>query len=90
LARYIGTSKPPSFPWRANHPYVIADRWQPEEDRNYEKEDDVNVSFYGYIRGGSYRVNGRIHIVGLGDLNIKDIQVVNDPCPEYKKDDAEV
>lgn len=47
------------------------------------------MSFYGYVRGSSYRVNGRVHVVGLGDFQIKDIEVVNDPCPEFKKDGGE-
>lgn len=41
------------------------------------------------MRGSSYRVNGRVHVVGLGDFQIKDIEVVNDPCPEFKKDGVE-
>lgn len=49
----------------------------------------MEVSFYGYVRGGSYRVNGRVHVVGLGDLMVKDIRVVEDPCPEYRKEDTE-
>ncbi len=81
LARYIGTTKPPVFPWRVNHPYVIADRWTTPEDRNYRGDDLVDAAFCGYVRGCSYRVNGRIHLVGLGDYLIKDIEVMNDPCP---------
>ena len=81
LARYIGTAKPPAFPWRSSHPYLVADRWQTVEDGNYKPEDEVNVAFYGYVRGSSYRVNGKIHLVGLGDYQIANIEVVNDPCP---------
>lgn len=73
LARYIGTSNPPTIPWRQNHPYILADRWQTVEDQNYSKNDEVDVAFHGYIRGGSYRVNGKIHIVGMGDYLIKSI-----------------
>lgn len=85
LARYIGNSKPPAFPWRLNHPYIIADRWQIAEDGNFKGDDEVNVFFYGYVRGGSYRVNGKMHIIGLGDYQINNILVVNDPCPQYQK-----
>jgi ribosome biogenesis protein BMS1 len=72
-----------------NHPYILADRWQTVEDRNYQADDDISVSFFGYVRGGSYRVNGKLHVVGLGDYQIADIQVLNDPCPEYQKDKQE-
>lgn len=73
LARYIGTAKPPAFPWRSSHPYLLADRWQTVEDGNYKPDDEVNVAFYGYVRGSSYRVNGKIHLVGLGDYQIANI-----------------
>lgn len=89
MARYIGTAKPPAFPWRSSHPYLVADRWQTVEDSNYKPDDEVNVAFYGYVRGSSYRVNGKIHLVGLGDYQIANIEVVNDPCPEYKKENKD-
>ena len=81
IARYIGTSNPPKILWRLNHPYILADRWQPSEDRNYSNDDLLNVDFYGYIRGASYRMNGKIHVVGLGDYTVKEIEVIPDPCP---------
>ena len=47
------------------------------------------MSFYGYVRGSSYRVNGKVHVVGMGDFQIKDIEVMHDPCPEFKKEGEE-
>ena len=38
IARYIGTSNPPKILWRLNHPYVLVDRWQTTEDRNYKRD----------------------------------------------------
>lgn len=73
IARYIGTSNPPSILWRQNHPFVLADRWQLAEDRNYRPDDEVNCQFYGYIRGSSYRMNGRMHFVGMGDYFVKEV-----------------
>ncbi len=81
LARYIGTAKPPAFPWRLSHPYLLIDRWQPAEDAQYKANDELKVDFYGYVRGTSYRVNGKMNVVGLGDFNISNIEVINDPCP---------
>lgn len=65
----------------------MADRWQVVEDRNYLKEDCVDVCFWGYVRGSSYRVNGKVHVVGVGDYMIKAIAEVADPCPEFVKVD---
>jgi len=50
---------------------VLADRWQSSQDRNYKPDDLIDVDFYGYIRGASYRMNGKMHLVGMGDYNIK-------------------
>ena len=63
----------------------MVDRWQPVEDRNYQKDDQLDVEFYGYIRGSSYRMNNKVHFVGMGDYMIKNVEVIGDPCPEYKK-----
>ena len=30
-----------------------------------------------------------MNVVGLGDFSISNIEVINDPCPEYKKDGEE-
>lgn len=30
-------------------------------------------------------MNGKIHIIGVGDYMIKEIRTINDPCPEYKR-----
>ena len=43
IARYIGTSNPPSILWRLNHPYILVDRWQPTEDRSYQTGDQLDV-----------------------------------------------
>lgn len=89
VARYIGTSNPPSIFWRLNHPYILVDRWQTAEDRNYRQDDEIDVQFYGYIRGSSYRMNNKVHFVGMGDYMIKNVEVIGDPCPEYKKEEQE-
>lgn len=74
--------------WRLNHPYIVSDRWQLSQDRNYDPNDLVNVDFYGYIRGASYRMNGKMHFVGLGDYIVKEVEVIGDPCPEFKKSES--
>jgi hypothetical protein len=44
------------------------------------------VSFFGYIRGTYLDKNNRVHVNGLGDFEIKNIQKMEDPCPvEMKK-----
>lgn len=44
------------------------------------------VTLYGYIRGTYLDKNQRVHVNGLGDYDIKQIQKMDDPCPiELKK-----
>ena len=51
-----------------------------------DNPDYNTVSFYGYIRGTYLDKHQRIHVNGLGDYEIKNIQRVEDPCPiELKK-----
>lgn len=30
-------------------------------------------------------MNGKLHFVGVGDYMIKEVEVISDPCPEFKK-----
>lgn len=72
LARYLSIIKYAQVPWKANHPYLIPDRYENEEEGSQKipEEKEVVVSFYGYVRGSSYRTNSRVHVIGLGDYDI--------------------
>jgi ribosome biogenesis protein BMS1 len=81
LARSISSVKPAVIPWRLQHPYLLSDRWEVAKDSNYQDEDLAPVAFYGYIRGASYRMNSRLHLVGLGDFDVTSFEMIDDPCP---------
>ena len=34
-------------------------------------------------------MNGKMHFVGMGDYYVKEVEVIHDPCPEYKKNEIE-
>jgi ribosome biogenesis protein BMS1 len=76
LTRYLYNIKIPRIPWRQHHPYVMVDRWEIAEDRTYKDEDNVKINFYGYIRNSSYRINTRLHLVGLGDCDMHGFEVI--------------
>lgn len=81
LTRYLYNIKIPKIPWRQNHPYVMVDRWEIAEDKNHDDESQVDINFYGYIRNSSYRINTRLHVVGLGDCDLTGFEIIEDPCP---------
>ena len=56
LSRFIKINKAKPAPWKINHPYILIDRYELETGELYKKEDDCHASFYGYIRGCSYRM----------------------------------
>lgn len=65
-----------------NHPYIIPDRYDNEkEGQQIEDSEEIDVTFYGWIRGASYRINNKIHIIGLGDYEISKTEIIQDPVP---------
>ena len=90
MARYLKIIKPNQPGFRINHPYIFCDRYdinfsktKKEENKeiNEEKEDDVIVSLFGYVRGNHLNKNSLIYINGLGEYNIDFAEKIDDPCP---------
>lgn len=85
LGRFITVQKIKQLSWRIQHSYVFADRVDMIELQ--QENDQYNtVSVFGYVRGTYLDKNQRVHINGLGDFDILNIQKMEDPCPvELKK-----
>jgi ribosome biogenesis protein BMS1 len=79
LARFVTVQKIKLLNWRTQHSYIVADRFDVVEAM--EKPNTNLVSFYGYVRGTYLDKNQRIHINGIGDYDIQNLQRVDDPCP---------
>lgn len=84
LARFISVMKFRPLTWRTSHPYLLADRIEdltaPELIRQNPKIDRT-ISLYGYVRGVPLTKEASVHIPGCGDLRIKDVSFLPDPCP---------
>uniref|UniRef100_A0A060TDJ5 ARAD1D44374p n=1 Tax=Blastobotrys adeninivorans TaxID=409370 RepID=A0A060TDJ5_BLAAD len=85
LARFISVMKFRPLKWRNEHPYLLADRvvdvTHPQLIENNPKV-DRNVCLYGYIHGTPLPYqNARVHIPGVGDLTVKEVERLPDPCP---------
>ncbi|TFY70335.1 hypothetical protein EVG20_g2672 [Dentipellis fragilis] len=85
LSRFIGVMKFRPLVFRNQHPYLLADRLEDltprEEIRSSKGKCDRTVTVYGYLRGTNLRMGTKVHIPGVGDLDMKDVQVLGDPCP---------
>ena len=42
---------------------------------------DRTIALFGYMRGTNYRTSMKIHVPGVGDLGVKSVTVLADPCP---------
>jgi ribosome biogenesis protein BMS1 len=70
--------------FRNSHPYLLADRMQdltPVEQVRLHSNCDRKVTLYGYLRGTNLKEAMRVHVPGAGDLDIKSITMLGDPCP---------
>ncbi|XP_053978167.1 ribosome biogenesis protein BMS1 homolog [Hylaeus volcanicus] len=84
LGRFISVMKFRPLTWRSMHPYILADRVEdltsPELIRQNPKIDRT-ISLYGYVRGIPLNKETSVHIPGCGDVKIKDVSFLPDPCP---------
>ncbi|KAF9523880.1 hypothetical protein CPB83DRAFT_910290 [Crepidotus variabilis] len=85
LSRFISVMKFRPLIFRNSHPYLLADRIEdltPRElVRTSEGKCDRTVTLYGYVRGTNLRMGTKVHIPGVGDLDIQGVSNLGDPCP---------
>ena len=86
LSRFLSVMKNPRpLVWRNSHPYALADRMLDLTPPTLVEEDPVcdrTVALYGYLRGTNFPAQGaKVHVPGVGDLNVQQIEALPDPCP---------
>lgn len=89
LARFISVAKFPTLRWRAEHPYVLADRVEDITPKSIDHNANRTVAAYGYIRGNAVRPTAggwRVHLAGVGDLVAENLEIIPDPCPMPEED----
>jgi ribosome biogenesis protein BMS1 len=84
LSRFISVMKFRPLIWKNSHPYVLCDRFEdltsPELIRT-DPKCDRSISVYGYLRGTNLKPSSKVHLPGIGDLQISSINILPDPCP---------
>ncbi|XP_072229547.1 ribosome biogenesis protein BMS1 homolog isoform X2 [Leuresthes tenuis] len=84
LGRFISVMKFRPLVWQTSHPYVLVDRMEDLTDPEKVRTDpkcDRTVSLYGYLRGTHLKNKGQVHIPGVGDFQVTDVNFLPDPCP---------
>ncbi|XP_031733638.1 ribosome biogenesis protein BMS1 homolog [Anarrhichthys ocellatus] len=83
LGRFISVMKFRPLVWQTSHPYVLVDRMEDLTDPERLRTDpkcDRTVSLYGYLRGTHLKNKGQVHIPGVGDFQVADVNFLPDPC----------
>lgn len=76
--------------WRNTHPYILVDRHEDITSPNLLEQDEScerSVTFYGYVRGSHMKEGHQVHLIGVGDFQIADISVLDDPCPAANEEE---
>ncbi|MCJ1282216.1 Glycoside hydrolase 2 (Mannanase, beta-galactosidase) [Xylographa opegraphella] len=93
LSRFLSVMKNPRpLIWRNSHPYCLADRFLDITSPTTREENlrcDRTIALYGYLRGTNFPAEGsRVHVPGVGDLSVAQIEALPDPCPTPYMDQA--
>ncbi|KAI1980474.1 Glycoside hydrolase 2 (Mannanase, beta-galactosidase) [Ophidiomyces ophidiicola] len=93
LSRFLSVMKNPRpLIWRNSHPYCLADRFldiTPPTTIEENPKCDRSIALYGYLRGTNFpAIGARVHVPGVGDLNVTSIEALPDPCPTPHMDQA--
>ena len=93
LSRFISVMKNPRpLVWRNSHPYCLADRMldvTPPTLVEKNPKCDRTIALYGYLRGTNLTAEGaKVHVPGVGDLDVSAIEALPDPCPTPMMDQA--
>ncbi|KAI5062820.1 hypothetical protein GOP47_0021367 [Adiantum capillus-veneris] len=78
VLRYLSTHRLLNPQWRSNRPYLMAQKLEFIPDIQRPEQGILLVS--GYVRGRGLTVNQLVHLTGLGDYQLKQVDVLEDPC----------
>jgi ribosome biogenesis protein BMS1 len=89
LARFISTAKTKPLIWRTSHPYVVGDRFEDITKPELVHDNPVcdrEVALYGFLHGCNLKHGQLVHVAGVGDMAVKEIVELPDPCPLPSKE----
>ena len=89
LTLLLGRVKYRPLVWRNTHPYVVVDRHEDITHPSKIEEDEKcqrSVAFYGYVRGTNLKEGMKVHLIGVGDYGMVEINALDDPCPVFDKE----
>jgi len=87
VIRFIENCTVHSVHWRERRPYLLVQNVSAEEG---ESKEFGTVKVSGYLRGANMTANQLVHIPGVGDFQLKKIEMLSDPNPIGRNKDAPI
>lgn len=84
LARLLSVVLPRESEFKQRHPHVLVDRFEAADIDSADtlRDDDrIDVTCFGYVRGGEYRPGRDLYMCGLGFLKSNECKEIADPVP---------
>ncbi|KFH47779.1 Ribosome biogenesis protein-like protein [Hapsidospora chrysogenum ATCC 11550] len=93
LSRFLSVMKNPRpLVWRNSHPYAVVDSFRDITHPTKIEQDpkcDRSIVLSGYLRGTNFSSQGqRVHVPGLGDFTVANLEILPDPCPTPSMEQA--
>lgn len=79
VLRHLAEQRLSNPAWRAQRPFVVGNQLEYEEDSSSPGTGILRLA--GYVRSRAISVNQLVHLAGVGDFQLKQIDMVEDPCP---------
>eukprot|EP00771_Trimastix_marina_P000147 gnl/Trimastix_PCT/1155.p1 GENE.gnl/Trimastix_PCT/1155~~gnl/Trimastix_PCT/1155.p1 ORF type:complete len:877 (+),score=264.80 gnl/Trimastix_PCT/1155:36-2666(+) len=76
--RVLANVRPKPIHWRAHRPYMLV-------DRSETAPDGQSVYIYGFLRSRALSANQLVHLTGIGDFPLKQIDLIKDPIAPFRK-----
>eukprot|EP00768_Dysnectes_brevis_P002873 gnl/Dysnectes_brevis/2099_a2434_1863.p1 GENE.gnl/Dysnectes_brevis/2099_a2434_1863~~gnl/Dysnectes_brevis/2099_a2434_1863.p1 ORF type:complete len:1140 (+),score=373.36 gnl/Dysnectes_brevis/2099_a2434_1863:54-3422(+) len=82
LARCIAQTRYHPMRWRSEHACVLVDRVEKLDPSQSppSSSDTTSYSMFGWVRGTYMDPGAKVHIPGVGDLDMTSVTAVDDPC----------
>ncbi|KAH7302740.1 hypothetical protein KP509_23G085500 [Ceratopteris richardii] len=83
VLRFLSNHRFMNPQWRSTRPYVYAQKV--EFEPMVQESECGTLLLSGYVRGRALSVNQLVHLTGVGDYQVKQIDILEDPSP-FRRD----
>ncbi|CAM6015441.1 unnamed protein product [Sphagnum balticum] len=83
LLRHLANQRLATPLWRAQRPFILAQQLEYEVDPLSPEVGTLRLS--GYVRVRALSVNQLVHVAGVGDFQLSQVDTLEDPCPIHQQ-----